>query len=75
MPKSMQKNVTFQKVGGKNKNGPRCDFEPKRSEWATRPPRERPPVHARVQRKGSGRKKEEASKKEMVRGNKGERWI
>ena len=73
MPKSIQKNGTFQKVPKIGKMDPRWDFEPKRAATGTteypvfgnQAPRERPPVHARVKRKkGSGRKKEEARKKE-----------
>ena len=72
MPKSIQENVTFQKLPKISKNYPRCDFEPNKGERVSRggsvfgsqgPQRAAPSTRTRHKKEGE-RQKERRSKKE-----------
>ena len=72
MPKSIQKNATFQKVSKNKKMSPRCDFEPKRGErgeldwsvYGSQGPQRAAPSSRTRQKKEGKRQKERRSKKE-----------
>ena len=83
MPKSIQTNATFQNVPKTEKLSPRCDFELKRVErvllewsvYGSQGPQRAAHSSRTRQKKEGERQKERRSKKERVRGNKGERGI